>query len=98
MSIQIGAAPDAWGVWSASDINNIPWRRFLDEVVEAGYEGVELGPYGYLPTELTSLRAELNKRSLKLPAAFVMANLEETSVWPELEWPARSFVPARLLV
>lgn len=26
---------------SASDINNAPWRRFLDEVAEAGYEGIE---------------------------------------------------------
>ncbi|MCH2376562.1 MAG: 2-keto-myo-inositol dehydratase, partial [Planctomycetes bacterium] len=65
MSIQIGVAPDTWGVWFPDDPKQPPWNRFLDEVAEAGYEWLELGPYGYLPTDLTTLRKELDSRGLK---------------------------------
>jgi inosose dehydratase len=85
MSIQIGTAPDSWGVWAANDPEQVPWQRFLDEVVEAGYEWIELGPYGYLPTALPTLRPELDRRGLKVSASFVMAHLEESSKWPDLE-------------
>ncbi|MEY3973218.1 MAG: hypothetical protein RJA71_530, partial [Actinomycetota bacterium] len=48
--IRVGTAPDSWGVWFPSEPHQVPWDRFLDEVVEAGYHWIELGPYGYLPT------------------------------------------------
>lgn len=56
MSIEIRTAPDSWGVWTASDLDQVPWRRLLDELVEAGYEWFELGPYGSLHTELPMRR------------------------------------------
>ncbi len=89
MDIQIGSAPDSWGVWFPSDPKQIPWQRFLDEIALAGYEWTELGPYGYLPTELPALRAELDKRRLKVSASFAMASLEEPAAWPELERQVR---------
>ena len=46
MNIKIGTAPDAWGVWFPDDPKQISAIRFLDEVVEAGFEWIELGPYG----------------------------------------------------
>ena len=58
MSIKIGTAPDDWGVWFPSDPKQTPWHRFLDEVAEAGFEWIELGPYGYLPTDINLLRSE----------------------------------------
>ena len=85
MGIIIGTAPDSWGVWFPSDPQQIPWPRFLDEVVEAGYEWIELGPYGYLPTDLSTLRSELDRRGLKLCASMVEGNLEEPSAWDSLE-------------
>jgi inosose dehydratase len=85
MNVKIGSAPDSWGVWFASDPKQTPWQRYLDEVVEAGYEWTELGPYGYLPTDIPTLRSELEKRGLKVSASVVMANLEEPSSWPEVE-------------
>ncbi len=85
MDIKIGSAPDSWGVWFPSDPKQTPWQRFLDEIVLAGYEWTELGPYGYLPTHLPTLRAELDKRGLKVSATFAMAALEEPAAWPELE-------------
>lgn len=85
MNITIGSAPDSWGVWFPSDPQQTPWHRFLDEIVEAGYEWTELGPYGYLPTDLSTLRRELNSRGLKVTGTFAMANVEEPSLWGELE-------------
>jgi len=85
MDVKIGTAPDNWGVWFPSDSRQTPWQRYLDEIVLAGYEWTELGPYGYLPTDLPTLRAELAKRGLKACAAFAMAHLEQPSAWPEVE-------------
>ncbi|HEX4132307.1 MAG TPA: sugar phosphate isomerase/epimerase [Pirellulales bacterium] len=85
MDIKIGSAPDSWGVWFPSDPKQTPWQRYLDEVAEAGYEWTELGPYGYLPTDLASLRSELTKRKLKVTAIACMVHLEEREAWPGLE-------------
>ena len=85
MNITIGSAPDSWGVWFPSDPQQTPWHRFMDEIVEAGYEWTELGPYGYLPTDLPTLRRELSSRGLKVTGTFAMANVEEPSLWGELE-------------
>ena len=85
MNITIGSAPDSWGVWFPSDPQQTPWHRFMDEIVEAGYEWTELGPYGYLPTDLPTLRRELSSRGLKVTGTFAMANVEEPSLWSELE-------------
>ncbi len=85
MNIRIGSAPDSWGVWFPDDPRQTPWQRFMDEVSEAGYEWIELGPYGYLPTDVDKLRGELDKRNLKVTSAFAMGNLEDPVRWPELE-------------
>jgi inosose dehydratase len=85
MNVKIGSAPDSWGVWFPSDPKQTPWQRYLDEVVQAGYEWTELGPYGYLPTDLTTLRAELGRRGLKVAASCVMHSLWDAAEWPEVE-------------
>lgn len=54
-----------------------PYSEVLDEMATAGYEGTELGPYGYLPTEPERLRAELSARGLELVSAFVPMPLAE---------------------
>lgn len=85
MGITIGTAPDAWGVWFPEDSRQTPWHRFLDEVAKAGYEWIELGPYGYLPISLETLREELERRGLNLCACMVEANLEDPAHWPQVE-------------
>jgi inosose dehydratase len=85
MNVKIGSAPDNWGVWFPSDERQTPWRRFLDEIVEAGYEWTELGPYGYLPTDINVLKQELAQRGLKVSGTFAMADLADPAQWPELE-------------
>ncbi len=73
MDVTIGTAPDSWGVWFPSDERQTPWHRCLDEIAEAGYEWTELGPYGYLPTDVPTLRAELAKRNLRVTGSAVAA-------------------------
>ena len=85
MNIRIGSAPAAWGVCMPDDAKQPPWRQFLDEVVEAGYEWTELGPYGYLPTDLPTLKTEIAGRGLKLAGGFVMRHFEDAGEWPVIE-------------
>ena len=66
MGAKVATAPDSWGVWFPRDARQVPWRRFLDEVVAAEYEAIELGPFGYLPTDARTLDAELGARGLRL--------------------------------
>lgn len=75
--LRIGTAPDSWGVWFPDHPRQIPWHRFLDEVQEAGYHWIELGPYGYLPTDPHQLRDELAKRDLELSAGTVFTGFHK---------------------
>ena len=72
------SAPDSWGVldypgpsWEQS------YEKMLDEMVEAGYTGSELGPYGFFPTDPKILQPQLEKRKLKLLASFVPVKMTE---------------------
>jgi inosose dehydratase len=73
--LRLGTAPDSWGVWFPDDPHQLPWQRFLDEVAGSGYEWIELGPYGYLPTDPEQLRDELGRRGLSLSGGAVFAGL-----------------------
>ncbi len=64
-TILVGSAPDSWGVWFPDDPQQTPYTRFLDEVAASGYEWIELGPFGYLPTDPKQLSDELNARGLQ---------------------------------
>ncbi|MBR7828826.1 TIM barrel protein [Actinospica sp. MGRD01-02] len=75
--LRIGSAPDSWGVWFPDHPRQTPWERFLDEVAEAGYHWIELGPYGYLPTDPERLRDELGKRDLELSAGTVFTGFHK---------------------
>jgi inosose dehydratase len=73
-------APDSWGVldypgpsWEQS------YEKMLDEMVEAGYTGTELGPYGFFPTNPKALQPQLQKRKLKLLASFVPVKMTDPS-------------------
>jgi inosose dehydratase len=83
--LRIGTAPDSWGVWFPDDPRQTPWNRFLDEVQEAGYSWIELGPYGYLPTDPHQLEDELGKRELSLSAGtmFTAFHKQDSSTWED---------------
>ena len=70
-TITIGTAPDSWGVWFPSDPEQVPPDVFLSEVAEAGYEWIELGPYGYLPADPHELKDQLDSHGLGVLAGTV---------------------------
>ncbi len=80
-NIIVGSAPDSWGVWFPDDPQQTPYGRFLDEVAASGYQWIELGPYGYLPTDPEQLSDELGSRGLKLSAGTVFEHLHQENSW-----------------
>lgn len=66
MPFRIGNSPSSWGVEFAGDPRNPPWRVMLAECAAAGYEGVELGPVGYLPEDPPRLGDALEEFGLTL--------------------------------
>ena len=79
--LTIGTAPDSWGVWFASDPQQVPASTFLAEVAEAGYQAIELGPYGYLPTDPTELKEALEEHHLSVLAGTVFSGLHNPGSW-----------------
>ena len=85
MTIRIGNGPVTWGVFSAEGTPLTPWARFLDEVAEAGYDAIELGPLGYLPTDLPMLERELAARGLGVAGGTLAAGFGSGKEWPAIE-------------
>lgn len=79
--VMLGSAPDSWGVWFPDDPQQTPWQRFLDEVAAAGYTRIELGPYGYLPTDPARLQDELAQRGLTMTAGTIFEHLHRPDSW-----------------
>jgi inosose dehydratase len=79
--LTIGTAPDSWGVWFPSDPEQVPASTFLKEVVEAGYEAIELGPYGYLPSDAGELQEALDEHGLTVLAGTVFSHLHQPGAW-----------------
>jgi inosose dehydratase len=79
--LRLGSCPDSWGVWFADDPAQTPWHRFLDELAEAGYRWLELGPYGYLPTDPGRLREEVGRRGLRVSGQGVFGGLHDPGRW-----------------
>ena len=79
--LRLGSCPDSWGVWFADDPAQTPWPRFLDELAEAGYRWLELGPYGYLPTDPARLRDEVDRRGLAVSGQAVFGALHNPGQW-----------------
>jgi inosose dehydratase len=94
MKVTVGTAPDSWGVWFPEDARQMPWQRFLDEVKEAGYQWIELGPFGYLPTDLSVLQREIDKRGLKVSGSFVIGDFSNpATAWAGIERELRAVGP-----
>jgi inosose dehydratase len=85
MKIRLGNGPDSWGVWFPQDPDQVRWDRFLTDVAHAGYRWIELGPYGYLRTDVAQLKDELAMRDLRPVATFIEAPLEDPERAAEIE-------------
>ena len=71
--IHIANAPCSWGTLEFEGLEGeqVGYRQMLDELVETGYTGTELGDWGYMPTDPAALRTELAARRLTMLGAFV---------------------------
>jgi inosose dehydratase len=78
LTLRVGNAPCSWGTLEFEEAKGeqIEFSRMLDELVETGYTGTELGDWGYMPTDPAALSAELNKRGLVMLGAFVPVELK----------------------
>ena len=71
-TFRIAAAPCSWGVLEFGlEGATAGCGQVLDEMVETGYMGTDLGDWGFMPTDPTELRAEFERRCLDLVSAFV---------------------------
>jgi inosose dehydratase len=60
----VGNAPCSWGLLENQDQSKaIKFSQMLDELVETGYTGTELGDWGFMPTDPARLGEELKKRN-----------------------------------
>jgi inosose dehydratase len=75
MTIAITTAPCCWGVDDVRNPNLPSWERVFEEVAAAGYNGLELGPYGYVPLDLERVSAALDTHSLSIVAGTIFDDL-----------------------
>lgn len=75
--MKITGAPGCWGVEDPKNPYNPDWKKVLDEAAMAGYTGLELGPYGYMPLDEKILNKELKSRNLKIVAGTMYDTLSD---------------------
>ena len=70
--IRVANAPCSWGVLEfEKQAAGATAAQVLDEMAAAGYDGTELGDWGFLPTDPRALAADVERRALSLVGAFV---------------------------
>ena len=76
--IKVANAPCSWGVLEFDlEGEAAGYTQVLDEIVETGYQGTELGDWGFMPTDPAKLRQEIHSRGLTLLGAFVPVMLKD---------------------
>jgi inosose dehydratase len=77
-TISIGNAPCSWGTLEFGEMGGerLTHTRMLNELVDSGYTGSELGDWGFMPTDPAALAADFRQRQLTLTGAYVGVALE----------------------
>lgn len=76
--IKIANAPCSWGVLEFDlEGKAAGYVQVLNEMVETGYAGTELGDWGFMPTDPKQLAQEVHSRGLTLLGAFVPVMLKD---------------------
>jgi inosose dehydratase len=90
VSLRIGSAPISWGICEIPGWGpQLAYERVLDEIREAGFEGTELGPWGFLPTDPAALATALAQRGLAMAGAFVPLALRDPGAYADGERQVR---------
>ena len=78
--IKLANAPCSWGVLEFDLEGKVaPYGQVLEEMGATGYQGTELGDWGFLPTQPNHLSQNLSKYELDLIGAFVPVNLKDSN-------------------
>lgn len=94
--IKVANAPVSWGVIEFElEGQTAGYDQVLDEIRETGYDGTELGDWGFLPTDPGELSQALKARELELLGAFVPVALSKPDA--RAEGISRALRTARLL-
>lgn len=72
MHLNLATSPNAWGVDHLGREGLPAWPDVFDEIREAGYGWVELGPLGYLPVEPGRAASEMRARGLSVAGSFML--------------------------
>jgi inosose dehydratase len=75
LPVTITCAPCCWGVDDVSNPHLPQWDRVLHDAAEAGFGGLELGPYGYMPLDAARVGAALEARGLRIVAGTIFDDL-----------------------
>ncbi len=75
LPVTITCAPCCWGVDDVSNPHLPHWERVLDEAAAAGFGGLELGPYGYMPLDAARVGTALKARGLRIVAGTIFDDL-----------------------
>ena len=85
---RVGIAPDSWGVWNPVDPVQPGPDQYLREVQEAGYHWTEIGPYGYLGTDIGRVKADIAAHNLAVSGGTVFTGLHRGASEIEPAWEA----------
>lgn len=77
--LNVANAPCSWGVIENTAGQRDGYLRVLNEMQETGYNGTELGDWGFMPTDPPQLTAELQARTLTLIASWVSVRLYDAT-------------------
>ena len=77
--LKIANAPCSWGVIEGVEGERSGYVKLLNEMRDTGYDGTELGDWGFMPTDPEKLRTELETRNLKLLASWVSVFLHDAT-------------------
>jgi inosose dehydratase len=92
--MRVASAPVSWGITEIKGLKaDLPYGQVMDEIREAGYEGTELGPWGFYPTDPDKLRRELSSRGLSMVGAFVDVPIHDPARFDEGRQAVRQVLP-----
>lgn len=82
--IRLANAPCSWGVLEFDQfVTAVSYSQVLREIADAGYAGTELGDWGFMPTEGSRLRRDLQRNNLDIVGGFVQMPLCIKERWGE---------------
>lgn len=82
--MQVASAPVSWGITEVKGLqSDLPYSRVMDEIRDAGYEGTELGPWGFYPHAPGELHSALDARGLALVGSFVDVPVHDAALFDE---------------